>query len=153
MPSAQPVIKHSMRATLGDSIQLTGYDLDRDQVSPGQALQLTLHWKTTKPIDKNYTVFAHVIGGVNPATGSPVWAQMDTEPMGGSRPTIAWQPGETIDDRYGLLLPSSIPPGDYQIEVGMYDSATQTRLPVIDEAGARVAEDRVLLGTVRVIAP
>jgi hypothetical protein len=136
---------------LGDAIQLLGYDLDRDQVSPGQALQLTLHWKALKSIDKNYTVFAHVIGGVNPATQSPVWAQMDTEPVGGSRPTISWQPGETIDDRYGLLLPSTIPSGDYQIEIGMYDSATRTRVPVYDDNGARVQDDRVILGSARVV--
>lgn len=152
MPSTQPSIKKSLRATLGDSIQLIGYDLDRAQVAPGQALQLTLHWKTTHPLDKHYTVFAHVIGGVNPATQSPVWAQMDTEPGGGSRATTSWQVGETIDDRYGLLLPRHIPPGEYQIEIGMYDSATQSRLPVYDENGARVQEDRVLLGSAQVLA-
>jgi hypothetical protein len=137
---------------LGDSIQLTGYDLDRDQISPGQVLQLTLHWKASKSIDKNYTVFAHVIGGVNAVTQSPVWAQMDTEPVGGSRPTLSWQAGEMIDDRYGLLLPPTIPPGEYLIEIGMYDSATQARLPVFDENGARVQDDRVILGSARVVA-
>lgn len=152
MPSAQPSIRRSLRATLGESIQLMGYDLDRDQVAPGQALQLTLHWKTSKSIEKRYTVFAHVIGGVNPATKMPVWAQMDTEPVGGSRPTMSWQAGETIDDRYGLLLPANIPPGEYLIEVGMYDSATQERLPVFDEKGERVQDDRIILGSAQVVA-
>jgi hypothetical protein len=115
-------------------------------------LQLTLHWKTSKPIDKRYTVFAHVIGGINPATGIPVWAQMDTEPVGGSRPTMSWQVGETIDDRYGLLLPATIPPGEYIIEVGMYDSMTQARLPVFDEKGGRVQDDRIILGSAHVAA-
>jgi len=150
-PSAQPSIRRSLRVTLGQNVQLTGYDLDRGQVFPGQALQLTLHWKATAPIDKRYKVFAHVIGGVNPATQSPVWAQMDNEPMGDSRPTIDWQVGEQIDDRYGLMLPANIPPGDYTIEIGMYDPTTQGRLPVFDENGARVAEDRVTLGTARVV--
>ena len=151
MPSAQPSIKRAINATLGNSIKLIGYDLDRAEVAPGQALQLTLHWKTTQPIDKHYTVFAHVIGGVNPATQSPVWAQMDTEPGGGSRATTTWQVGETIDDRYGLLLPANIPPGEYLIEIGMYDSTNQTRLPVLDENGARAQDDRVILGSARVV--
>ena len=49
------------------------------------------------------------------------------------------------------MLPADIPPGDYTIEIGMYDAATQERLPVFDENGARVAEDRVTLGTARVV--
>jgi uncharacterized membrane protein len=152
MPGAQPVIQRQLRATLGESIQLVGYALDRAEALPGQTLQLTLHWKTHMPITNRYTVFAHVIGAPNPATQSPVWAQMDNEPVGGSRPTTTWQVGETIDDRYGLRLPQDTPPGEYLIEIGMYDPATLARLPVRDETGARVAEDRVLLGTVRVLA-
>ncbi len=158
MPSAQPAIRRQLRTTVGESIQLIGYDLDRADAAPGQILQLVLHWKTIAPIAKRYTVFAHVIaeatsvGGVNPVTQSPVWAQLDNEPVGGSRPTTAWQVGETIDDRYGLLIPQDTPPGDYLIEVGMYDPATLARLPVRDESGVRVAEDRVVLGTVRVNA-
>lgn len=151
MPSAQPAIQRSLRYTLGDHIQLIGYDLDRADVMPGQAILLTLHWKTSAPIVQRYTVFAHVIGGVNPATQSPVWAQMDSEPVGGSHPTDTWQVNETIDDRYGLLIPLHTPPGEYLIEVGMYDATTLARLPVFDENGNRLPDERVILGTVHVV--
>lgn len=151
MPSAQPAIQRSLRYTLGDHIQLIGYDLDRAEAMPGQAILLTLYWKTSAPITQRYTVFAHVIGGVNPATQSPVWAQMDSEPVGGSRPTDTWQVNETLNDRYGLLIPPHTPPGEYLIEVGMYDSATLARLPVFDEQGNRLPDERVILGTVRVV--
>jgi len=152
MPSAQPAIRRTLRYTLGDHIQLIGYDLDRAEVMPGQALLLTLHWQTRAPLAQRYTVFAHVIGGVNPVTQSPVWAQMDSEPAGGSRPTDTWQVNETMDDRYGLLIPPHTPPGEYLIEIGMYDPATLTRLPVFDEKGNRLPDERVILGTVRVVA-
>jgi hypothetical protein len=151
MPSAAPAIRRSELYTLGKSIQLVGFDLDRADPKPGQSVLLTLHWKTTAPVDNRYTVFAHIIGAVNPATQSPVWAQMDSEPAGGARPTSTWQIDEVIDDRHGLLLPRDTPPGEYLIEIGMYDSSTQTRLPVIDGTGARLPDDRVILGTVRVV--
>ncbi len=150
MPGAATSVTRALDATLGESIVLVGYDLDRAEIAPGQTVQLTLHWQTTAPLTKRYTVFAHIIGGMNPATQSPVWAQLDNEPVGGSRPTSTWGVGEMLDDRYGLLLPSNTPPGDYQIEIGMYDPATFARLPVRDDTGARVADDRVLLGTVHV---
>jgi len=150
MPGA-PTIQHAAHATLGENIRLVGYDLDRAQIAPGETLQLTLHWQTAAPIGQSYKVFTHLIGAMNPATNSPVWAQMDGEPVGGSRPTSTWQVGETMDDRYGLLVPADAPPGEYSLEVGMYDPATLVRLPVRDENGARVAEDRVGLGTVQVV--
>jgi hypothetical protein len=157
MPSAQATILQPLRAMLGENIQLIGYALDRTPIAPGETLQLTLHWQVGagsprpySPISKRYTVFTHIIGAINPATQSPVWAQMDGEPVGGSRPTTTWQIGETIEDRYGLQIPPNIPPGEYLLEVGMYDATTLTRLAVFDENGKRVADDRILLNAVRV---
>ena len=151
MPSAQPAIHRDLRMTLGSNFRLAGFDLDRAEIAPGQPLLLTLRWQAAAPISTPYKVFAHVIGALNPATQSPVWAQMDSEPVGGSRSTTTWRVGETIEDRYGLLMPLNAPPGEYLIEIGMYDPTTLARVPVYDENGKRVAEDRVILGAVRVV--
>lgn len=151
MPSASPLIRYERRATLGESIELLGYSLDRVDAAPGQIVLLTLRWQATAPIRARYTVFAHVIGGVNPTTQTPVWAQMDSEPAGGARPTIDWRVRQVIEDRRGLWLPDHISPGEYLIEVGMYDATTLARLPVFIEE-KRVEEDRVILGTLRVTA-
>ena len=150
MPNASTVIRRPLSATIGDNIRFVGYDLDRAEIAPGQTLQLTLHWQSQSPIPNRLKVFTHVIGGINPATQSPVWAQFDGEPVGGSRPTNGWQVGETIDDLYGLELPSNIPAGEYTLEIGMYDPVTLARLPVRDGAGNRAEDDRVVLGTVNV---
>ena len=150
MPNASTVIRRPLAATIGDNIRFIGYDLDRAEIAPGQTLQLALHWQAQSPIPNRLKVFTHVIGRINPATKSPVWAQMDGEPVGGSRPTSGWQVGETIDDLYGLQLPANIPAGEYTLEIGMYDPVTLARLPVRDAAGNRVEDDRVVLGTVNV---
>jgi hypothetical protein len=76
-------------------------------------------------------------------------AQRDSEPVGGSRPTSTWAVGEPIKDRVGLLLPADVPPGLYELVVGMYDPATLERLPVRDADG-NVAGDSILLGPVEV---
>lgn len=150
---ARSTVHRQQSITLGDMIRFAGYDLDRADWIPGQTIQLTLHWQAMAPISTNYKVFTHLIavsGESNPGTRSPVWAQIDGEPVGGSRPTTGWQAGETIDDLYGLQLPGNIPPGDYVIEVGMYDPATMARLPVRDENGVSLAEDRILLEPVKI---
>jgi hypothetical protein len=48
----------------------------------------------------------------------------------GTYPTTAWQPGERITDKYTLTLPEGIPPGDYRVRVGWYQSDTQQRVAV-----------------------
>ncbi|MCL4488393.1 MAG: glycosyltransferase family 39 protein [Chloroflexi bacterium] len=152
MPDANAKVQRFVDARLGQSIRLLGYDLDRSEVAPGESLELTLHWQADAPVPKAYKVFTHLIGALNPASQSTVWAQMDGEPVGGTRPTNSWGPGDSIQDRFGLMVPANAPPGEYEIEVGMYDPATLARLPVYDASGHRLADDRVLLTGVSVSA-
>jgi hypothetical protein len=56
--------------------------------------------------------------------------------------------GEVITDEYEIAINSDAPPGDYQIEVGMYDAATGLRLPLFDEDGTRLPGDRIPLDQV-----
>lgn len=149
IPNVPPLIRYERRAVLGESIELIGYALDRVDAAPGQIVLLALRWQATAPIRARYTVFAQVIGGINPATQTPVWAQMDGEPAGGAHPTTDWHTSQVIEDRRGLWLPPHMPPGEYLLQVGMYDATTLARLPVFIE-GKRVEEDRVILGTLRV---
>jgi hypothetical protein len=55
-----------------------------------------------------------------------------------------------VVDRLGLLLPSDLPAGDYQLLVGMYLPATGDRLAVV---GAEGDADTISLGHVRVVSP
>jgi hypothetical protein len=50
-----------------------------------------------------------------------VVAQRDAEPGDTRRPTSTWQPGERIEDNYGILVPEELPAGSYTLEIGMYD--------------------------------
>ena len=61
--------------------------------------------------------------------GRPV-AQQDSEPVGGLRPTTTWDEGEVVHDRVGVLLPTDLPAGEYQILVGMYRPESGERLPI-----------------------
>jgi hypothetical protein len=66
----------------------------------------------------------------------------------GTYPTTGRVEGEVITDEYEIAVKSDAPPGDYQIEVGMYDAATGQRLPAFDEGGTRLPGDRFLLDQV-----
>ncbi|MFN3761730.1 MAG: hypothetical protein ACK4WK_00830 [Anaerolineae bacterium] len=163
-PEPSPAeIPHPMTARLGESVRLAGYGLYRDRgiwgkwalvpgaaVRPGERLLLDLYWQAGGPLGENDVVFTHLVGAThNPATGNPVWAQDDHEPLRGGCPTSLWLPGRLMRDRYELALPADTPAGEYLLEIGMYRWDTGERLPVSGD-GADPDARRILLGTVRV---
>ena len=138
---AVPEIRFPQRADIAHRAALLGYDLDRTSVEPGGVLQLTLYWQALARMETSYTVFAHLLDAEGRVRG-----QKDGVPCEGVCPTTSWLEGEVIVDRYEIVVDPHAPAGEYQIEVGMYDPQTLRRLPAFDEAGKRLADDRILLG-------
>jgi hypothetical protein len=130
----QPV--HATDFTLGDCIQLLGYDFE---VTP-HALIVAFYWQATEPVDKSYNVFVHVFDSQGGLQG-----QRDSPPVSGRYPTFLWQPGQVVVDNHLITLPSNAPTGAYRVAVGMYDEATQERLPVLDGTGQTVPEGQIML--------
>ncbi len=138
-----PGIDTYVNLNFGKDIILTGYALDANQLAPSDIVQVTLFWVTTRAIDKRYKVFLHLLD----ENGNLV-AQRDGEPGGGRAITTDWQPSVTIIDNHGLLIPSDISPGSYNIVLGLYDSSDPSaRLPVMVDDEVR---DHLVLGAIAV---
>jgi hypothetical protein len=58
--------------------------------------------------------------------------------------------GEILTDEYEIIVDPDAPPGEYVIEIGMYDASTGQRLSVLSHDQV-VEEDRLLLGVVHVV--
>jgi hypothetical protein len=110
---------------LGPDVSLRGYQIVSQSVSPGQILSLSLDWQALAQLDRNYKVFVQLL-----SSEGQLVAQRDGQPLDGFRPTSIWRRSQEITDRYGLLLPDTLPPGAYQLVVGMYDGETGQRLKV-----------------------
>jgi hypothetical protein len=103
-------------AALDNGIVLEGYRLASWSSKPGETLALTLVWRADQgPTSDRWKVFTHLLD-----EGSRVVAQRDTEPSDSLRPTTSWQPGERIEDNYGIAIPANLPAGSYTLEIGMY---------------------------------
>lgn len=114
-------------------VRLLGFGLEpAGAVQAGTSLAVDLHWQAEERLDVAYTVFVHLVGGYNPATGGPVWAQDDRWPLAGGHPTTRWLPGQVVVDRHVVDVPVGTPPGIYQVHVGLYDALTGERLSVAD---------------------
>jgi hypothetical protein len=128
---------------LGSGIRLLGYDAELT-VKPGDALRITLYWQCLSEMSESYSVFTHLLESNNVIRG-----QADRIPGVPEAPTTSWVEGEVIADPYEIPLDPEAPPGEYTLEIGMYDAATMERVPVFDAQGAAQG-DRILLGPVSV---
>ena len=128
-------------------MQLVGYDMSARTLSPGDSLTMKLYWRGMQPLDKNYTVFTHVIG-----PDTTIWGQLDSQPRGGLAPTSTWEPDELVVDEFELSLREDTPAGVYPVEIGIYSvdqQGTINRLDRITEDGRR-ADNFLILSPVRV---
>ncbi len=127
-------------------IRLEGLELVNAQVKQGQPILLLLYWQALKPIAKDYTVFVHLID----QRGVEV-AGYEKEPRRSTAPTSTWVPGARIVDAIVLPLPNDLPAADsYRLEVGMFDAATQQRVPILGADG-KAPEDRIVIAPVSIV--
>jgi hypothetical protein len=142
-PSTPTVVAH---AKLGDQVELTGYHLPSATWQQGDVVPITLSWQAYGPIEEDYHIFVHLIG-----SDGQVVAQTDSPPVAGARPTSSWSPATKILDRHGLALPDDLPPGRYELRVGLYRPSTGERLPVYDSENLPMGDyfplGRLLVGS------
>ena len=136
-----PEIEHPMEAVLGGRVRFLGYALPPPPYKRGKTLHLILYWQAMARMEKSYTVFVHLLD-----KNEMIGGQWDSVPGGGLLPTHSWLEGEVITDEYEVPIRDGAPPGQYVIEIGMYDVYTGERLQVRDESGRQMEGDRILLG-------
>ena len=111
-------------------IRLEGYSLE--------AARLILYWRVVAPMSENFSVFVNV----QDQTGQTV-LQTDHPPLGSVYPTTLWPPGLLMRETSRLELP----PGQYELRVGMYLLETEERLWV---PGDETRQNMVYLGEIAV---
>ncbi len=118
-------------------VTLLGYNLSSAEAKAGDAVLLTLDWKSDAATQADYT--ARLDLSKVPASGlTPEGASafgVDLPPVN-AYPTSRWQPGDQWRGQHRLRLPASLPAGDYSLSIS-----------INGEPGAQA------LGTITVVAP
>ena len=108
----------------GGEMQLLGFDLATSAAQPGQALELTLYWQGLIQMDRNWSIFVHVVD-----RDGVIVAQRDRYPGAGSLATTLLAPGQTFADHYVIPLPeAAYAPLPAELVVGLYDLSDGARL-------------------------
>jgi hypothetical protein len=114
-----------------------------EELLPGSVLRLALTWQASQTIGDAFKVFVHVV-----SDDGTIHAQYDGEPGAGLFPMTAWEPGVPIVDRFGIRLAGDMPPGVYEIRVGIYHPVSGLRLPVLE--ASEHGGDYVVIGRLEV---
>jgi hypothetical protein len=117
-----PAPDNPVDVAFGDEIRLVGYDAEQTK----DALLLTLYWNALAQPSESYKIFVHLTD----VSSGEIVAQEDHVPCDWQYPTHLWQAGEYVHDRVMLEL-SGVPPGRYQIRVGIYHPESGQRLETV----------------------
>lgn len=121
--------------------EVPGYSITGLELWPGRRLVLNLYFHVLGETDVNYTIYVHVMDGDRLVH---TWDHM---PGQDKYLTSLWEPGEYIEDQLWVDLPADIPPGEYQVRMGLYNLQTGERLPV--RVGDEVTDGFLLIPTIR----
>ncbi len=123
-------------ARFGGAIDLVGYTVG-DAPRAGDAVPITLVWRTVEPLDRDWTTFVHLV-----AADGTTWGQQDGEPGGGTYPTTRWRTGDIVIDRFTPVVDADASDADADAEgradqlrglrpvIGWYDRTTGERMRV-----------------------
>jgi 4-amino-4-deoxy-L-arabinose transferase-like glycosyltransferase len=123
--------------------ELLGWQLAQPLHAGGQA-ELRLMWHARGRQNRDWTVFIHLAD-----TSDTIVAEDNTQPHAGRFPMTQWVAGDWVEDTHTLHIPATVPPGEYELRVGLFDAVTNERAAVYSPRG-RLMGDYHVLATVRV---
>jgi 4-amino-4-deoxy-L-arabinose transferase-like glycosyltransferase len=130
---------HRLPVNFGGQFDFLGYEwLDRN-LKPGGQVDLVTYWRTRGPLNGQRKIFVHLLD-----THSQVQGGHDGLDVG----LRSLQSGDVVVQLHRFRVAADAQPGEHQLEVGLYDPATEQRLAILEE-GQAVA-DRLLLEAVDV---
>lgn len=127
---------HSFHLAINDDLALAGYNLEPEKMAPGASTWATLYWQALANITHDYVILLRLLDQEGQETA--YWLG---RPVRSGYPSTEWQAGQIVQDPWLLAIPAEVKPGLYQLEVAVFDAATEVEV------------SRQGLSQIKVIAP
>jgi hypothetical protein len=112
---AQQAAVQSAPATIRRSVgNAVGLIEARIEPQEGRRFRATFRWTAGPELGRRSLVAVSTLAGVS-------GARMAHLPTLALLPTTEWQPGQVIEESFDVEVPSDLPPGRYEWQVGWYD--------------------------------
>jgi hypothetical protein len=110
--------------TFGDEIALNGFSVERDTIVRGEGSTVTFHWQAVRRPSIDHHVVTYLRG-----PDGRQWDAQEESLSGGSVPTTDWPVGRWLFQQTFVVVNSAVPPGDYAVTAGLYDSRARRLIP------------------------
>jgi len=105
-----------------DQIELISVSAPKS-AKPGESIVLNLRWRPTNLINRDLTLFAHILdANGNYVTGT------DSPPARGDYPTSRWRTNELVAYNVAVSIPPNTSAGSYNIALGWYEWPSLERI-------------------------
>lgn len=108
-------LPHRLLLSVGDGVQLVGYDVGDAALRPGDTATITLFWQAQRVPETDFQVTLRVVDDQG-----NVFARAESAPARGIHPTSRWQPGEIVRDPQSITLRGDTPDGRLSLLVGLW---------------------------------
>jgi len=123
-------------------------ELEAKSVPSGHNAWVALRWQAEQPVDRDLKATIYLVDDAGHQAG-----QVDDLLVGDNYPfRRVWQVGEEAGTYHILPVLPAVPPGQYNLYLGVYDAQTLKRLGVVGAPGQPTAP-AYLLGRVQVTRP
>jgi len=134
-PSRLEVLRDGLHVTFGGAARWPHAEVTAEPRPPKGWMWVDLCWESLQPMDRDYEVFVHLVGPANSLV-----AVRHTHAGLGRPPTSRWEPGDAFCDKVRLKVAEWAPaPAVYDVEVGLYDRESGSRLEALNQDGELVA--------------
>jgi 4-amino-4-deoxy-L-arabinose transferase-like glycosyltransferase len=130
---ASPLLRYA------NGVELIDYTIAPSALRPGEALSVTLRWRTTQPIAQDLNLSLQLLDDQ-----ANKIAQQDQ-----GQPLTQWTPGEIYETTFTLQTNADAPAGVYDLLAVWYDPNGFARTPAYDARG-QFAGDQIRLTRIRV---
>ncbi|HEX9015414.1 MAG TPA: glycosyltransferase family 39 protein, partial [Chloroflexota bacterium] len=148
-----PVIQHPIEAYFGHDLEFWGWNSDktvvtekdnRTQIAAGEKLELDVHWIPLASLTSDVKTVVSLVDA-----DRHVWARTDEVMANPLFPPTKWKVKDIIHDRHTLQVPPGTPPGQYYLEMTLYDPATLKPLDITTASGGGIGT-QLPLGSIQV---
>jgi hypothetical protein len=114
---------HPAHFSVNNDLILLGYNLESEQAVPGANLWATLYWQALTDMTHDYVILLRLLN--NRQQELVYWLG---RPVRSGYPTTEWKVNQIVQDPWRLQLPSDTQPGPYELEIALFDAASETEV-------------------------
>ncbi len=115
-----------LNVVFGDWARLLGYTVDTTEVKIGETGGVTLYWEREGEPTGRHQVWLRLLN----LHGEVVWEGRDRFAVNNTYPANAWKAGEVIPDYHEIPFEHGILPGQYWLQVGLFEPFATVGLPI-----------------------